>query len=503
MKKKHVMVWLLTGLLTSCQFSAVTFSPYIPMKKVRINQEAITTEAYYRLENYTCDFSEVFRGNPINRKVNCQSRGKQNLLVVPISLPYRPASMLDENNGEKARILIQNAFFGEEKLNQWESVASFYNKSSYGQLQISGLVTNWYTPTNEDGVLDQIAAYDQGQGQVSNTQITEKILHQAVDYFKAEYPDQVQDFDRDQDGYLDMVFMVYSNPISRGVKEHEFSGTKELYWAYTSFDERSREPTPKANAYAWASYDFLNLGNTWLQNKPDAHTFIHEVGHLFGIEDYYNTNTDRNNPLYGPTGGMDMMDFSLGDHTGLSKMLLNWVQPIHVHRPTTLTLKPFNSTGELILLAPEWNGSAFDEFLLLEYYAPTELNYYDANILGNYRLFDGYGLKVYHVNSRLINKKVVDNGQEYIYPVLAYNNSPTYNDALNGTPVLYRLLDKRGVDILKNGDLATTQSLFTLGDDFGTTYYQDFQFDDGQKLSLGFKITKQVKSELVISFYSL
>ncbi|MGI6713633.1 MAG: immune inhibitor A domain-containing protein [Bacilli bacterium] len=504
MKKKTLITTLLiSGLLTSCQFSRVEFFPYIPLTSTQIALEVVTNSATYRPAEYAIDFNEVYRANPSNRQINCRALGEQNLLVIPISLPNRPANLLDKNNGEDALTIIKNAFFGQEKLTQWESVASFYNKSSYGQLQITGKVLDWYTPNNDDQVLDNIADYDRGLVTVSNTKITEKLLRQSVDYFKGQFPDLVEDFDRDQDGFIDAVFMVYSSPISRGVKEHEFSGTNELYWAYSSHDLRSPKPSPKANAYAWASYDFLNLGNTWLQNKPDAHTYIHEVGHLFGLNDYYNTNSASNNPLYGPTGGMDMMDFSLGDHTGLSKMLLNWVKPLYVHAPTTVSLKPFNTSGELILLAPTWNDSPFDEFILLEYYAPTKLNYYDAHLQGNYRLLNRYGLKVYHVNSTLTDRTTMVGDQLVTFPIIAHDNSPTYNDALNDVPVFYKLLDKRGIAPLKSGELANAQSLFILGDDFGTEFYADFRFDDKSALDLGFKIIKQTKSELIISFYHL
>ena len=501
-KKSAIMTIAILMLLNSCTLFSPEFSSYTAISSPTINQPAMDNGTYYRPEKYTDDFSEIFRANPVNTQINWRSLGQQNILVLPISLPNRPAEQLDDSGGEKAKTIIENAFFGQEETTQWESVASFYNKSSYGQLAISGIVADWYTPHNLDGVLDNIAAWESGNNTVSNTAITQKILRQAVEAFKEENPTIISQYDLDGDNYLDAVFMVYSSPISSGVKEHEFIGTNELYWAYSSHDIRSPSPAPKANAYAWSSYDFLNLDYTWFNNKPDAHTLIHEVGHLLGLDDYYNTNRAESTPLYGPTGGADMMDFSLGDHTGLSKMLLNWVRPYHVEQATTLTLKPFTTSGELILLSPDWNQSPFDEYILLEYYAPTELNRYDASLLSNYRLFDRYGLKVYHVDASLVMRSVMIEERRVEYPVIAYDNSPTNNDVTSGQPVLYQLLDKRGLSPLKNGELFSNESLYYLNDDFGSDYYQNFIFNDGQSLDIGFKIVKQAKTGLMLEFYS-
>jgi len=58
-----------------------------------------------------------------------------------------------------------------------------------------------------------------------------------------------------------------------------------------------------------------------------------------------------------------MMDYTLGDHTGLSKMLLDWARPYALKRSTTIKLRPFSETGDLLVLKNNWNEKANDEYI--------------------------------------------------------------------------------------------------------------------------------------------
>ena len=62
------------------------------------------------------------------------SVGESKILVIPIQTS-------DDKFTQKELKLIQDGFFGTEEETGWESVASYYEKSSYGKLSISGEVT--------------------------------------------------------------------------------------------------------------------------------------------------------------------------------------------------------------------------------------------------------------------------------------------------------------------------------------------------------------------------
>ena len=68
----------------------------------------------------------------------------------------------------------------------------------------------------------------------------------------------------------------------------------------------------------FAGIDFVSYNQ---DAKLDSTVYIHETGHLLGLDDYYDYNDD-----IGPRGGIgktDMMENNIGDHSSLSKILLD------------------------------------------------------------------------------------------------------------------------------------------------------------------------------------
>ncbi len=515
MKTKHLSITcsllMLTAILSGCTLTDVVIRPY---EAVLRDQVIIGSEYghYYRPATYDENFTDLRRSHPNNsqRTMTLETTGEQRLLVIPVDFTDYRAERLDEGPVNSRR-LLQNAFFGESATTQWESLASFYHRSSYQQLAISGFVSDWYQS-------NEVAASIASSG--SKTVTTERILKAAVEWYRNTY-DDINSFDANDDGYLDAVFLVYAAP---------YVNNNSVFWAFTSFDTgvdgSLRIGNPIANAYVWASYHFLNV----YRQKGDPHTFIHEFGHLLGLTDYYNTSAipvnfsqlstldsdfKRYQYLHGPTGKVDMMDYSIGDHTTLSKMLLNWTKPYVVTGQGTITIAPFVSSGDTIIIANDWNGKAFDEYLALEFYAPLGLNYVDSERAYGHdhaRLMGNFGLKVYHVDARAsyhaTNNDLFlgyedDFSSDNLPPIntsyrtIAHTN--TYSTTIN-EHLIYRLLEKGESKTFLQGSMATNATLYYEGDTFGITDFSDFTFNDGTSLPFTFKIDAMNRYQATITF---
>ncbi|MFA5283497.1 MAG: hypothetical protein WC366_03215 [Bacilli bacterium] len=488
MKKYCVMSALfLIFSISSCSSSAseIVFKRYTDYKSDVDTYAAIYGEGYYKPAFYNeisyendkgnietiKDFDELYRDDGIS--YNVHSVGKQNILVIPVDFSDYPCSGLSEGC-TIAKTNIENAFFGSDEMVEWESVASFYNKSSYGKLILDGKVTDWFTSSSftAQGLSTSTARYG----------TIKEIRREALEWYSTKYSD-IANYYIDGDVAKGVaLYLIYDYPY-----DSSSDSRSKVFWAYT---------ISQPCATSWSSYTLCMPQN----GKVDSHTYIHETGHLFGLTDYYNTN---NIGGYGPTGRLDMMDYTIGDHTGYSKMLLNWTRPYVITGNATLTICPFTSSGDLILIKNSWNGSSMDEYLLLEFYVPEGLNQRDDSYL-----VSQCGVKVYHVDSRIGFSMADLNGQKigYIdnthlskdnYHLSILNNNSDHTFQNNK---LYTLLESSGYNTFESGGYASNATLFKKGSSFGFTTFKDYQFNDGGYAPFKFTIDSVTNTYATISF---
>lgn len=389
-----------TLFLTSCVFMVASLSScslFDMFKKEATNLE-ITKEELN-------DGSTIYKHNLDNRRIlsssginALKSTGNQKLLVIPVN--FQDGTQKYGNNtlpnfGYSNEIeAMEKAFFGKTEDTGWESVSSYYSKSSYGKLNISGEVSPIVNLSRSAKYYENILSL----GTSDIGKITSDILEECLNSIKSEV--NLKDYDLDEDGYIDAVWMVYNI-------EHDDG---DLFWAFTTVANSSKSKLEyKPKTYAWASYSFFSEGG---YSRPDSHTFIHETGHILGLDDYYSY--DLLNPQ-SPMGGLDMMDYNIGDHNAFSKYMLEWINPRYVNKSGLYRLENFQNTGDAIIISPKYNGTPFCEYLILEYYSPTNLNYADSNNHytnnDNYPfMFQGRGLRILHVDARLGMVKSTDDG---------------------------------------------------------------------------------------------
>lgn len=284
-----------------------------------------------------------------------ESIGEQKILVVPVVFTdYQQLAT------PALKSSIERAFFGQSSDTGWESVQSYYNKSSYGKLTLSGEVTDYFHLNISTTQLENMPLNDYYWDQ------THYVLENLYNYLKTVDDGQLlHDYDLDEDGYVDALYLVYMAP---------YDYDSELFWAYMYYWNYYPNLThPTFNSFAWSSYSFMEEGDGYSFAEVDAHTFIHETGHLLGLDDYYDYDSESN-----PSGSFDMMTYNVVDHTMYSKYLLNWSQPYVVNETTKITLRPAESSGDFIILNANWNNHVYDEYILIEYFTPTGLNYQDS-----------------------------------------------------------------------------------------------------------------------------
>ncbi len=340
------------------------------------------------------------------------SVGNPKLIVIPVQ--FTNAQFPD---AAKAREVLYRAFFAtNEELgeHEWESLSSYYQKSSYGLLNIRGMegfdmgISPVYTANVST---DQ---YEQGQASAHS------IMADAVQWLVANHGLNRADYDADGDGYIDGVEMVYITD-----KQPRSSEGDSTWWNYTSCSSTSpNKANPTPHRLFWSRYDYVM--NAYYKGAPgyenqdvDAHTIIHETGHMMGLNDYYSYAKEAEKK--GPAGCVDMMDMNVGDHNAYSKMMYNWVDAKVVDGSSknfSITLNSYTDTGDFLVLRDTnedpWNETPYDEYMILEYYTPTGVNEKDSkgygewqstqegkNSYGHGGTYDRPGLMAFHVDSRL------------------------------------------------------------------------------------------------------
>ena len=439
------------------------------------------------------------------------STGKQKVLVIPVYFKdYTPMACMSD-----PLVAIENinkAFFGESEDTGWESIKSYYYKSSYGKLELDGLVTSW-CPINK--TLEEV---------VSLTEYNDPTIYclrEAVKWAKQSYPNIEKDFDQDGDGFIDAVCLVYANDYYDGTGRQSYdrdysrnvlSDVEDVLWAYTYWDytEEPNVQSPIGNVYTWLSYDFLFDGKYTkevqdghiinVENLVDTHTYIHEFGHVLGLDDYYSYDGFDDEPL----GKLDMMDNNIGDHNAYTKYLLNWIDPILIEEEGEYTITSLTNDGINALLIPadleHFSYSPFSEYLLVELYTPTGLNELDSKnrYMGTTRSipyhFTKTGVKILHVDSRLV---VTDDSNKTYFYTNVFNDtlksaskiqfvgaSNTSSYSINPDFKLINLISSsKGRNAFDENYYATNRDLFMVND-----MITEFNFNSGTKINFNIEV---------------
>lgn len=399
--------------------------------------------------------------------------GSTNVLVIPVAFTDYGISQNDLDR-------LNKAMFGTSVDTGWESVKSYYEKSSYSKFSFNGKVLD----TFQTGKPSTYYANKYNNGADADYEI----IKAALQYYDGLI--NYANYDNNHDGYIDGIYFIYATEIYYG-EETGSTNDSDLWWAYVYqyyTEEVELYDGVEANYYLWAGIDFMDEALVYSDYDDtyiniNASTYIHETGHMLGLDDYYDYEEGK-----GPEGGLggaDMMDYTVGDHNPFSKLMLNWVTPLVVSgKSTTVKLKPFESSGETIIVSTNWNNTYFDEYFMIDFYSPTGLN--EAHS-GSNGLYDIPGIRIIHVDAKIASD------QSETFSVYVNNNSNTNRKLL--TPI-----EADFDNSIENQRIAENDDLFKAGDTFGMV--NNYRLSNGGYINFNIEILSigAVEATIKITF---
>lgn len=414
-------------------------------------------------------------------------------LVVPVEFTD---AKFDSGQLDKVKL----AFNGTETDTGWQSVNSYYKKSSYGKLNLQyDFVTSPYQSSHN---MSYYETTNFGTGRDGSTALLEEVMN---------YYDKTIDFsqyDNNGDDFIDAVYIIYAGDIDYD--------DAELYWAFvTEYYPESEDSDPSFDNkmlgyYLFAGADFIyeytgTSNDPYLDNsgqyvdmtitglKINASTFIHETGHLLNLDDYYDY--DEENGSNNGLGGADMMDYTAGDHNPYSKLMLGWIEPTIVTSTQTITINAFESSGDCIMLLLDYNNTYFSEYLLIDLYANTGLNTAHANQGNSYLYYDEdtqkgaeYGVRIFHVSSDISNPYNDD-----------YYSFTTNNNSKSDIPLI-KLVQADGEADFSSDEygLCWSTDLWQAGDKLSNVF-PNYARNDNKKVNFDIEIVSASKTQATIT----
>ena len=265
-----------------------------------------------------------------------------------------------------------------------------------------------------------------------------------------------RELDGDGDGCVDISFFATAEDFEKTPNGGRIYGGAAGWTNNSDYPPDVDNPTLKG--YVKTDYDRFRYkpGSEYDQNCG-SRLAIHEIGHQFGLLDTYDTNGKDPNAILDCVGFFGMMSPKYGDWFPYEKFACGFLDPYVVQNvDDEITIKLRNSSlyPEAILIpkAEGWNGTAFDEYLMIDVMAPCVTNGFDWWLTQDTRVGDGVlknvngGVRITHVDARLVDYRADDPaGLSSSYHEIDPMDAPQYRgDFAHG--VAHRFVNSNGYE---------------------------------------------------------
>lgn len=307
------------------------------------------------------EHSELF----ITRSMPTHGEGR--IAVFLIDFPdYR------NNNPVATREYYDKLYFSGGVETNWgeTTVAEFYREQSYGKLNLSGYVFDWYTAKHERSYYDYRKA---------------ELVMEAAEYYRAQGADFSQ-FDGDGDGVIDAITYHFAGDYSIDRNSPWYLGLK--YDHGGTIGDMKFTTMVQLNEGAQAGWCKM------------IESICHELMHTLGMPDLY-SEVELEIDIV-----QDLMSKNKRMINPYTKILLGWIDTVKVITRDTnnirLDVYGDKSPGSVAIVTDSFNG-LFDEFYLVAYRQYGEYTY----------------AVIWHIDARLN-----ESGSGFAYQNLCYDPSP-------------------------------------------------------------------------------
>ena len=275
------------------------------------------------------------------------------------------------------------------------SVYDYYNKVSYGQLQLQSDVLGPYTASRN-------MAYYGGNSSRSGGDMNPKALFDEAIRFAMEDVN-LADYDSNNDGYIDNVHIIFAGygeeagAVANAIWSHEMTfGTERI--GGMLIDHYSCSPELRGN-----------VGNGISRIGPPCH----EIGHALGAMDYYDTDYQTGG-YYEGTGEWDIMASGSWNDDGARPADFNpyvkaydygWVDVQSLERDTINIISPSTGRNNIYRINTPEEG----DYFLLDNRQSEGINSAEP----------GKGLLIFHVGPQ-ITQKALTNTVNSTFPQQCY-----------------------------------------------------------------------------------